>query len=121
MNPYFTNTIDLLPVTRARSSDVESNLSAVEVGFDGVKVDMDLKAPLLAPTLTIPRVTATPLPGDNSTLLASTAFVQQAISSAAAINLPSVGADGYVLTVVGGVPTWFPKSPDFLLFDKGIV
>lgn len=39
-NPYFNNTIDLLPNTRARSIDVESNLSAVEAGFDAVSRDL---------------------------------------------------------------------------------
>lgn len=33
-NPFFTNNIDLLPNTRARSADVESKLEAVEAGFD---------------------------------------------------------------------------------------
>lgn len=39
-NPYFNNTIDLLPNTRARSIDVEANFSAVEAGFDAVARDL---------------------------------------------------------------------------------
>lgn len=35
-NPFFTNLLDLISGNRARASEVESNLSAVEAGFDGV-------------------------------------------------------------------------------------
>lgn len=35
-NPFFTNLLDLISGNRARASEVEANLSAVEAGFDGV-------------------------------------------------------------------------------------
>ena len=41
MNPFFTNTIDLLPATKARAGDVESNFTAVEAGFDEAKQYFD--------------------------------------------------------------------------------
>ncbi len=40
-NPFFTNTIDLLPATKAKAGDVEANLNAVEAGFDEVKEYFD--------------------------------------------------------------------------------
>lgn len=118
-NPYFTNSLDLLPNTRARAGDVESNLTAVEVGFDGVKTDMDnkapltlvadvaLKAPIASPTFTGDPKAPTPTDGDNDTSIATTAFVQRVIALAAALNLPSVvGNDRKTLRVLSGVPSW---------------
>ena len=35
-NPYFNNTQDILPLTKARAANVEANFDAVGVGFDGV-------------------------------------------------------------------------------------
>lgn len=133
-NPYFTNSLDLLPNTRARAGDVESNLTAVEVGFDGVKTDMDnkapltlvadvaLKAPIASPTFTGDPKAPTPTAGDNDTSIATTAFVQQAITVAAAINLPTVtGNDGKVLTVQDGAPVWGSGTPSFLLMNQGVI
>ena len=40
-NPFFVNTIDLLPATKARAGDVESNFTAVEAGFDEAKQYFD--------------------------------------------------------------------------------
>lgn len=40
-NPFFTNTIDLLPATKAKAGDVEANLNAVEAGFDEAKEYFD--------------------------------------------------------------------------------
>ena len=40
-NPFFTNSTDLLPNTRARAGDVESKLEAVEAGFDEAKEYFD--------------------------------------------------------------------------------
>lgn len=123
MNPYFTNSIDLLPNTRARAGDVESNLTAVEVGFDGVKADMDSKAaqadylalvstvngkaPIASPVLTGDPKAPTPADGDNDTSIATTEFVQRMLAFAAAINLPPVtGNERKTLRVLAGVPTW---------------
>lgn len=40
-NPFFQNTIDLLPATKAKAGDVEANLNAVEAGFDEAKEYFD--------------------------------------------------------------------------------
>lgn len=122
-NPYFTNSTDLLPNTRARAGDVESKLEAVEAGFDVVKTDMDSKAAqsdylalvgtvnnkanIASPTFTGDPKAPTPPDGDNDTSLATTEFVRRAIALAAALSLPgTTGNDGKVLAVVAGLPTW---------------
>lgn len=110
-NPYFTNTLDLIPSNRARASDVEANLSAVEAGFDGVKTDIDAlesgKAPIDSPIFTNNPRAPTPADGDDDTSLATTEFVRRAIALAAALSLPGVtGHNGKVLAVLAGVPTW---------------
>ena len=121
-NPYFTNTIDILPNTRARSADVEANLTAVEGGFDLVKADIDAKAPLASPTFTGDPKAPTPTAGDNDTSIATTAFVQTTVAAAAAISLPTVaGNDGKVLTVIDGLPAWSSGTPGFLLMNQGII
>lgn len=40
-NPFFVNTIDLLPSTKAKAGDVEANLNGVEAGFDEAKEYFD--------------------------------------------------------------------------------
>ena len=125
-NPYFTNSIDLLPNTRARAGDVESNLTAVEVGFDGVDADITAleagKAPIASPTFTGDPRAPTPTAGDNDTSIATTAFVQNTVAAAAAINLPTTaGNNGKVLAVRDGLPTWSSGTPDFLLMNQGII
>lgn len=75
MNPYFTNTIDLVAFTKARAGDVEANFSAVETGFDGVKTGLDLKAPLASPTFTGAPSGPTAAPGTSTTQFATTSFV----------------------------------------------
>lgn len=125
-NPYFTNTIDLIPGNKARAGEVEANLSAVEAGFDGVSTDIDAletgKAPIASPTFTGDPKAPTPADGDNDTSIATTAFVQTAVAAAAAINLPTVaGNDGKVLTVINGLPAWSSGTPGFLLMNQGII
>lgn len=73
-----------------------------------------------APVFGTPRAT-TPALGDTSTLLATTAYVQAQLASAAAVNLPPiVGRFGSLQT--DGVTTfWGPATQDFLLTDRGIV
>lgn len=81
MNPYFNNSIDLLPTTRARAADIESNFSAVSTGFDGVKTDMDTKATLVSPAFTGSPTAPTLSANDASTRLANMSAVQAAIQA----------------------------------------
>lgn len=110
-NPYFTNTLDLIPSNRARASDVEANLSAVEAGFDGVAADIDAlesgKAPIDSPALTGNPTAPTPADGTEDESISTAEFVKRAIALAAALNLPGItGHNGKVLAVLAGVPTW---------------
>lgn len=106
-NRFFTNTIDLLPVTRARSADVESNFSSVEAGFDGVQSEIDSKAGLNSPAFTGTPTAPTAGTGTNSTQLATAAFVQQEIAAAASVNLPTVaGNAGRFLRSDGSLAAW---------------
>lgn len=127
-NPFFNNTNDLLPTTRARASDVEANFSAVGAGFDLVKVELDKKAPLESPAFTNNPTVPTPALGDTTERIANMAAVQAAINNAAAINLPTVaGAAGRSLTVVGGAPIWadlsltnLVHSGNFQINERGV-
>jgi hypothetical protein len=40
-NRFFTNLIDILPFTRARSVDLEAHFSAIGAGFDQVQAELD--------------------------------------------------------------------------------
>lgn len=113
-NPFFNNSTDLLPNTRARAGDVESKLEAVEAGFDAVDVALgvrdtaiNLKAPIASPTFTGDPKAPNQADGDNDTSLANTAFVQRAIALAAALSLPSVaGQAGRFLSTDGSAVFW---------------
>ena len=104
MNSYFNNTIDLLPLTKARSATVEANFTAVDAGFTLVETAMDLKAPLASPTLTgVPRAdTATA--GTSTTQLATTAFVA---ATSFSTNLPGqTSNNGKYLKTDGTTAAW---------------
>lgn len=83
-NPFFTNTVDLVANTRARAQDVEDNFDAVETGFDLVesakadRADDTLSNPTFTGTVTAPTAAS----GDNSTKVATTAYVQNEIGLA---------------------------------------
>lgn len=106
-NRYFNNTIDLVSNTRARASDVESNFSAVEAGFDSAQVDIDAKAGLNSPAFTGTPTAPTAGAGTATTQLATAAFVQQEISRAATVSLPTVaGNAGRFLRSDGSLANW---------------
>jgi hypothetical protein len=51
-NRFFNNAIDILPLSKARSAQVEANFSAVGAGFDVAQIEVDLLAPLANPVFT---------------------------------------------------------------------
>lgn len=111
-NPYFVNTLDLIAGNKARASEVEANLSAVEAGFEGVNTDMVTKAPIASPTFTGDPKAPTPAAGDNDTSLATTQFVQTAIAAAAALSLPTVaGNANKFLFTDGATVSWQQVYP----------
>ncbi len=105
-NPYFDHRISsfqFLPLTLVRAAAVNARLNEVSAGFDGVKGDIDLKAPLASPTFTgtvtfntaainVTGGTVTiPSPGtvaENSGRAATTAWVQSLLGSLS-VGLPA--------------------------------
>lgn len=118
-NPYFVNSLDLIAGNKARASEVESNLSAVEAGFDVVATDfatrdaaIALKAPLASPAFTGTPTAPTAAAGTATTQLATALFVQNAIAAAAALSLPTiVGNANKFLFTDGATVSWQQAYP----------
>jgi hypothetical protein len=78
------------------------------------------KAPIDSPAFTGTPTAPIPLLGDNSTRIATTAFVVQQAFQAALPAQPSDGAQ-YVLTSQNGVASWGFSAPGFLLMSQGVI
>lgn len=107
-NPFFDFTVSpyrFVALTLVRSRAVNDRLDEVSVGFDGVKTQIDLKAPLASPTFTgvatfngtatfnsTVTVPNTAVLTDNSNQAATRAFVQSVVSAAGISTLPLPGA-----------------------------
>ncbi len=130
-NPWYTNNIDLLPATKARSGDIDANFEAVQIGFDSAYAasvatggSLALKANLAGgntwtgaqdftgATMTIaaPTVDASP---------ATRLYVDQRAMNSA---LPGqAGNAGKLLTTDGTNATWTASIPLPLPGDVGRV
>ena len=73
-NPYFNNTITLIPGQTARAGDVEDKCDLITTGFDLVDADVVLKAPILSPTFTGIPTTTTPT-GANSAQIVNVTYL----------------------------------------------
>lgn len=110
-NPYFTNTTTLVPLAKARAGDVEAKFSLVEDGFDGVKTDMDAKAPAAGPTFTgtVVLPSTTSIGSVSATeigyLDGVTSALQTQIDARAPINSPTFTGTAVLpsTTSIGGV------------------
>lgn len=93
--------------------------------FTGATVTMPQKVDSTNGTASNLTLTGTPTaptlaPGDNSTKLATTAFVvQQAFL--AALPVQPGGSSTYFLTSTGGIASWGNGAPDFLLMAQGVI
>jgi hypothetical protein len=83
----------------------------------GLQTSLDAKAPLASPALTGTPSAPTPTAGDNTTKLATTAFVQNAVSSSAVAALDDIGdvtittpADNEVLAYNSGTGTFINQT-----------
>lgn len=83
----------------------------------GLQTALDAKAPLASPALTGTPSAPTPTAGDNTTKLATTAFVQNAVSSSAVAALDDIGdvtittpADNEVLAYNSGTGTFINQT-----------
>lgn len=115
MNPFYNVTANPIARTQGRSDVIRAEYAAIEAGFDGVKAQLDLKAPLNSPTFTGSVVfasgsidatgvssftapTVTPV-WDATNKVATTAFV-----------IAAIGASGTMLPPQGGFPGAFLRT-----------
>jgi hypothetical protein len=86
-----------------------------------VDAGLALKADINSPAFTGTPTAPTPLTNDNSTRIATTAFVVQQAFQAALPAQPNDGAQ-YVLISQNGVASWvFAGAPGFLLMSQGVI
>ena len=123
-NPFFDHVASPfrhLPLTLVRAAALNARLDEVTAGFDGVKAQLDLKAPAASPTFTgtvtfntaalnVASGTVTiPSPGavtDNSSRAATTAWVQSLVGSLV-VGLPlQTGNAGRYLQTDGTSASW---------------
>ena len=101
MTNSFYNHTSGIPVTQSRgtASTVRAEYDLVGVGFDGVQTALALKAPLASPTFTGVPAAPTATAGDNSTTLATTAFVTAVGNLAAGIGATGTSTSSQALAV----------------------
>ena len=104
--------VDTLLVGKANSAH-----SHAVSDVTGLQTALDTKAPLASPALTGTPTAPTPTAGDNTTKLATTAFVQNAVSSSAVAALDDIGdvtittpADNEVLAYNSGTGTFINQT-----------
>lgn len=104
--------VDTLLVGKANSAH-----SHAVSDVTGLQTALDAKAPLASPALTGVPTAPTPTAGDNTTKLATTAFVQNAVSSSAVAALDDIGdvtittpADNEVLVYNSGTGTFINQT-----------
>lgn len=109
MNPFFDFPASLarfVKGTLARAADVNARFDEVSTGFDGVKTELDLKAPIASPTFTgTVTVPNPPSLGDDSTKAATTAWVQDIVGSNSTL-LPTQTGKNTTLRTNGTVASW---------------
>ncbi len=103
---------------------VDDSHNHIISNVDGLQAALDLKAPLASPALTGTPTAPTPAPADNTTKIATTAYVQNAITSFGAgdmaksiydttnngkVDLAEV-AEAVAWTGVSGKPATFPAT-----------
>ncbi|CAB4159010.1 hypothetical protein UFOVP707_43 [uncultured Caudovirales phage] len=107
-NPYF-NLLPgnrFAPGTKAKAEEVNARLDEIEYGFDLVKVDMDLKAPLASPAFTGTVIVPSPgALGDSSSKPATTAWIQSLLGSLA-VGLPVQAGKNSTLRTNGTSASW---------------
>lgn len=111
-SPIFTGTV-VLPSDTSIGSVTSTEIGYLDGVTGSIQTNLDLKAPLASPTFTgTPSLTTTPTVGDNTTKIASTAFVKTAVDAVAATTVSNititsnVGFDTTFLGTSGGVSTY---------------
>ena len=91
-SPTFTGTVTGVTSTMVGLGNVNNTSDASKPVSTATQTALDLKAPLASPTFTGTPLAPTPTAGDNTTKVATTAFVANAVSSASSgsyVNLTS--------------------------------
>lgn len=116
-NPWYSRTYDVLPGSTNFSTPVEDQFQRIEEGFDALDVQLTtdlgeilaqlaLKAPIASPTFTGVPSAPTPSVSDDSTRIATTAFVQDVLGAGGALLPPQSGHAGEVLFTDGTSAYW---------------
>jgi hypothetical protein len=80
-SPTFTGTV-VLPIDTSIGSVTSTEIGYLDNVTSAIQTQLDSKAPIASPTFTgTPSLTTTPTVGDNTTKIASTAFVKTAIDA----------------------------------------
>lgn len=114
---YYTRVFDVDPGSANLSKQVEDEFSLIQAGFTAVETDratdlstinaaLALKAPLASPTFTGVPSAPTPLVSDDSTQIATTAFVQDVLGASGALLPPQTGNAGKFLQTDGTSASW---------------
>ena len=115
-NPYYTATGNPGAQTQGRSDVIRAEYALVQVGFDGVYAAVNLKAPLASPALTGTPTAPTPASvADNTTTIATTAFVQSVLGTAGALLPVQATHGGQFLTTNGTTASWATTVPQNLV------
>lgn len=112
-NPFYTKTGAPAPNTQGRSGPIRDEFALVEAGFDAVDVEVDLKAPIASPAFTGTPTAPTPASvSDDTTKIATTAFVQDVLGASGALLPPQATHSGKYLGTDGSVAAWtaFPVA-----------
>jgi len=118
-NPWYSRTYDVLPGSTNFSTPVEDQFQRIEEAFDALDVDLTadiddilaqlaLKAPLASPALTGTPTAPTPSVSDDSTKIATTAFVQDVLGAGGALLPPQASHAGEALFTDGTSAYWGP-------------
>lgn len=100
---------DLMVARRPDAPTVYPYQRALDAAVRQAVADILLKAPLASPAFTGNPTAPTPLPGDNDTSVATTAFVAAAIAAAPSGGITSLGvqaASSGTTVVFTGIPSW---------------
>lgn len=110
-NPYFVATGAPASSSKARSDIIRAELSAIEAGFDGVSADKaDRAGDTFTGAVTFAHSAYAPTiasPGDASTNVATTQFVQNVLGASGALLPPQAGEGGKFLRTNGTSASWY--------------
>jgi hypothetical protein len=121
-NPTFTGTVGGITQSMVGLSNVDNTSDANKPVSTATQTALDLKSPLASPTFTgtpsLPLGTTgiTQAAGDNSTKLATTAFVKSAMQNNIA-KLSTIQRDTIISSLVEGLTIWNTTNKQLEVYD----